>query len=83
MTLRKGHGDELISELSREKAFILWAGSLWILYKLKDSLGDVSRGLWLLLMLSLLIKLIPKLLEVEQKIIEKYTLDNIQQQTTP
>lgn len=78
LVISEGKGDELISEVTSEKKFFIWAVSLTALYNIRNVFGDVSRGLFALLIIGILLNLLPRVFEVQHLLTEAVNIDNSQ-----
>lgn len=53
----------LLAELGQESEFLYWFGSIFILWKIKDIGGNISRALVLLVFIGVGLELLPRLIE--------------------
>ncbi len=72
IVILKGRAGEFVGAVSEETGFFKWFGAVLLLYFLKDSLGDVTRGLWVLLIVGIGLVAAPNILKNLNKTVQNY-----------
>lgn len=66
----KGRAGDFVGSVSEETGFFKWFGAVLLLYFLKDSLGEVTRGLWVLLIVGVGLVAAPNVLKNLNKVVQ-------------
>lgn len=63
VVISKGNGDKFMNELESEKPFFKWSIAIFILYTLQDVGGVVTKSLYRLFIISLILSQAPNALK--------------------
>lgn len=68
----KGRAGDFVGAVTEETGFFKWFGAVLVLYMLKDSLGKITQGLWVLLIVGIGLVAAPNILKNLNKTVKNY-----------